>query len=67
MFKITLFAIKLSSDFYKVQISTNYEKIILKFVVLTIGLPRSDTILPVIREITQKIKSEMRKRSNIII
>ena len=67
MFKITLFAIKLSSDFYKVQISTNYEKIILKFVVLTIGLPRSDTIFPVIREITQRIKSEMRKRSNIII
>ena len=29
---------KLSSDFYKVQISTNYEKIILKFVVLVLSI-----------------------------
>jgi len=33
-----LFDMKLSSDFYKVQISTNYEKIILKFVVLVLSI-----------------------------
>jgi len=63
-----LFAIKLSSDFYKVQISTNYEKIILKFVFLA----RLGTILPVVREITHikwdkkynlRIKSGMSKIS----
>jgi len=38
--------------FYKVQISTNYEKIILKFVVLSVVLVRKDTILPVLKIIT---------------
>ena len=40
-----LFAIVLSCDFHKVQISTNYEKIILKFILLLIALSRSSTIL----------------------
>jgi hypothetical protein len=46
--------------FHKVQISTNYEKIILKFVDLSIALAKLGTILPVTREITQikyKIKA----------
>jgi hypothetical protein len=48
-----IFGIK-SSSVYKVQISTNYEKIMLKFlVVLAISLARSDTIVPAIREITR--------------
>ena len=39
--------------FYKVQIFTNlYEKIIFKFVVLFFTHARSDTILPVVREVT---------------
>jgi hypothetical protein len=38
--------------FYKVQISTNYEKIILKFIVLSIPLARQISIFPVVREIT---------------
>ena len=42
--------------FFKVQISTNYENIILKFVVLSIGLARSGVILVVAREITLIIK-----------
>jgi hypothetical protein len=40
-----LFAVKLSSDFYKVQISTNYEKIILKCVVLSIAHARPGNIV----------------------
>ena len=39
--------------FYKVQISTNFNKIILKFVVLSIVLARMGTILPVVNEITR--------------
>ena len=35
--------------FYKVEISTNYEKIILNFVVFSITLTRQGTILPVVR------------------
>ena len=47
-----LYAIKLSSDFYKVQISTNYEKFILKFVVLSTAHARLCNILSVVRGIT---------------
>ena len=42
--------------FYKVQISTNHEKIILKLFVLSVALARTGTILPGIREITPKKK-----------
>jgi len=45
-------AIKLSSDFCKVQLFTNYEKIILKFVVISTALARPGTIFPIVREIT---------------
>ena len=38
--------------FYNVQISTNYEKMILKFVVLFIALDRMGTIFPIDREKT---------------
>jgi len=51
-----LFAIKISSDFDKVQITINYEKIKFKFVVLTIImiiLARPDTILSIVRGITR--------------
>ena len=34
--------------FYNVQISTNYEEIILKYIVLSIALARQGTILPVL-------------------
>jgi hypothetical protein len=56
-----LVSIKLSLDFYKIQISTNCKKIILKFFVL---FARHGTILAVVREITSikmynfRIKSE---------
>jgi ribonucleotide reductase beta subunit family protein with ferritin-like domain len=43
------FAIKLSSDFYKVQVSTDYEENILKCIVLSFALlsiVTPDTILP---------------------
>ena len=49
----TTIAIKLSPDFNKVQISTNDEKIIMKFVVLSITLARQGTILAIVREITR--------------
>jgi hypothetical protein len=39
-----------------VQLFVNYEKIIFKFVVLSIALARPDTILPVAREITRTKK-----------
>jgi hypothetical protein len=44
---------KSSLAFYRVNISTNYEKTMLKFVVLSIALLRSGTIFPVVREITR--------------
>lgn len=52
-----------------VQISTDYKKIILEFVVLFISLARPDTISPIVGEITRIkrhnfiIKSGMCKRS----
>ena len=53
LFKTFLFDIKSYSEFfYKVQISTYYEKIILKCVVLSIALASQCTILHVVREIT---------------
>ena len=55
----------MSSDFYNVQMSTHYEKIILKSFVLFVALARPGTMLPVAREITriQKIhKSESTRR-----
>jgi hypothetical protein len=36
-----------------VEIATNYHKIILQFVVLSIALARMDTIMFIVREITQ--------------
>jgi hypothetical protein len=53
-----LFAKKLSADFfiYKVQISTNYEKIIHEFAVISIALDRPGTIFSVVREITRMKK-----------
>jgi hypothetical protein len=48
-----LLAMKLTSDFYKVQISTNYEHNIIGFVVLSIARAISDTILLVVKEITR--------------
>ena len=54
-----LFAIKLSSDFLQGSSIKNYEKIILKFVVLSIALARLGTILPIIREITLKKKCKI--------
>ena len=48
-----LFAMKLSSDFfYNIQISTTYEKIILKFIVISIALDRLGSSFLVIREVT---------------
>ena len=47
-----LFATKLYSHFHKVQIFTNYEKIILKFVAMSIVLAKTGTILPIVRKIT---------------
>ena len=44
---------KLTSDFYKVQISTNYEQNIIGFVVLSIARAISDTILLIVKEITR--------------
>ena len=67
-----LFAMKLSNDFFcKIQISTNNEKILPKFNVLSIALARLGTILPVIRETTCIktnfiIKFEMYKRSIVL-
>ena len=46
----------LTMSFYIVQITTNFEKITLKFVVLSISLARTDTILNVVREITRLSK-----------
>ena len=43
--------------FYKVQISTNYKKIIFNLLVLSIALPWTGIILPIIREITLLIKN----------
>ena len=40
-----VFEIKLSSDFEKVKISAYFEKIVLKFVVLSIALATQSTIL----------------------
>ena len=59
-----LFAKKLSADFFfsKVQIFTNYEKIILEFAVISIALARPGTIFPVVREITR-----MKKVNKIVI
>ena len=61
------------SDFLQVQISTYYEKIVLKFVVCSTSFSRPGTILLVVREITRTkvykniynsvIKSGMYKRS----
>ena len=48
----------MTSDFYKVKMSTNYEKIILIFVVLSIALARLGTILRVVREITRSKKNK---------
>ena len=48
-----LFVIKLSDFFYKVQISKNYEKNILKLVVLSIAIARHGTILLVLKVITR--------------
>ena len=48
-----IFAIKISSDFDKVQITINYEKIKFKFVVLSIILAIPDTILSIVRGITR--------------
>ena len=48
-----LVAIKFSSDFLQ---GSSYEKIKLKFVVLSIVLARPGTILPVVREITHMKK-----------
>ena len=46
--------IKLSSDFfYKVHISVNYKRTILKFFFLSVALARTYTILPIVREATQ--------------
>ena len=47
-----LFAVRIKVIFYKFQLSTNYEKIILKFVILSIALPKLGNILPVGSEIT---------------
>ena len=55
---IIFFCRKVTSDFYKVKISTNYEKIILIFVVLSIALARLGTILRVVREITRSKKNK---------
>jgi hypothetical protein len=46
-----MFSLSLSSDIYKVKIST-YKKITLKFFALSLALARAGTIFPVIREIT---------------
>ena len=54
-----LFVKKTSPDFDMVLISTtNYEKIRLKFIVLSIALDRPDAILPVVREITHIKKNK---------
>jgi hypothetical protein len=47
-------SVKLTSGF---QISTNYDKILLKLAALSIALARLDTIFPVVREIT-RIKTD---------
>ena len=64
-----LFAIKLSTDFFRVQIWTNYQKIT-QMCLLSVALTRTGTILYVVREITPtektnnfRIKSWMWKRS----
>ena len=54
LLKVLLSTITLTMVFfYMVQITTNFEKIILKFVVFSISLARTDTILNVVREITR--------------
>jgi len=40
-------------NYYNVQISINYEKIILKIAMLPIGLVRSGIIFPVVSETTR--------------
>ena len=42
---------RLSSDFHKVQIFTNYKIIILKFVILSMVFDRPENILPLVNEI----------------
>jgi hypothetical protein len=42
--------------YYKVQISTSYRKIVLKFVVLSTTVSRAGTILPIVREKTADTK-----------
>jgi hypothetical protein len=49
--------------FYKIQISINYQEILLKYVVLSIALARTGTIFPVGREEIRIKKS--RKRMGI--
>jgi hypothetical protein len=49
--------------FYKIQISINYQEILLKFVALSIALARTGTIFPVGREEIRIKKS--RKRMGI--
>jgi len=74
---ILFFAKKLSSEifFWKVQIITNYKKIIFKFFVLLFAGTRTGNILSLVREITPitrikacdfRIKSEMCKRSVVM-
>lgn len=47
-----LFALKLYSYFYKIQISSNYENIIIKLIVFFVAFAGPGTILPIVREIT---------------
>ena len=64
-----LFPKKLSADFFffnKVQISTNYEKIIHEFAVISIALARPDTLFPVVRVITRMKKVEKSVIYNLI-
>jgi hypothetical protein len=49
--------------FYKIQISINYQEILLKFVALSIALARTGTVFPVGREEIRIKKS--RKRMGI--
>ena len=58
-----MFSLSLSSDIYKVKIST-YKKITLKFFALSLALARAGTIFPVIREITL-IKKHIILESNL--
>jgi hypothetical protein len=55
-------SVKLTSGF---QISTNYDKIILKLAALSIALARLDTIFPAVREITRIKTDNFRIKSGI--